>query len=139
MIKTITIDNKEVAIRCSALVPRLYRRATGRDLILDMNTLRTSYNQNLQARAELVVKCKEENREPTSEEAASVMLSVLDLTIFENLAWAVVYDADREHVPADPDEWLDTLEGTFEIYKVLPAIIEVWNESNQQTAVPAKK
>lgn len=128
MTKTIDIGGVEVTMRCSALVPRLYRRATGRDLMRDMAALRENYNKALRA-----------SITGTEEEKQANQLNALDLEIFENLAWAFCRDADPEHVPDNPDEWLDQFPGIFSIYSVFPAMVDLWNDTNRQTSVPAKK
>ena len=127
MKKTIQIGEVEVTMRCSALVPRLYRRATGRDLMRDMAALRESYNKALSAAIH-----------GTEEEKKMAQLSALDLEVFENLAWAFCRDADPS-VPDTPDEWLDQFPGVFSIYEVFPKMVDLWNESNRTTSVPAKK
>ena len=66
-------------------------------------------------------------------------VNVSDLEIFENLAWAFCRDADPEHVPDNPDEWLDQFPGIFSIYSVFPAMVDLWNDTNKQTSIPAKK
>lgn len=128
MTKTIKVGEIEVTMRCSALVPRLYRRATGRDLMRDMAALRENYNKALKAQIS-----------GTEEEKRLAQLSALDLEVFENLAWAFCRDADPQNVPNDPDEWLDQFPGIFSIYEVFPAMVDLWNDSNRTTSVPAKK
>ena len=128
MTKTIDIGGVEVTMRCSALVPRLYRRATGRDLMRDMAALRENYNNALRA-----------SMTGTEEEKQANQLNALDLEIFENLAWAFCRDADPEHVPDNPDEWLDQFPGIFSIYAVFPSMVDLWNDTNKQTSIPAKK
>jgi hypothetical protein len=74
----------------------------------------------------------------TEEEIQDAELSVLDLTIFENVAWLMIRHAG-EDVPDDPDEWLDTIDGVFSIYEVLPQILEMWEANLETTSVPRKK
>lgn len=128
MTKEIKAGEIVVKMRCSALVPRLYRRATNRDLMRDMAALRESYNKALKAQIN-----------GTEDEKRAAQLSALDLEVFENLAWAFCKDADRENVPDNPDEWLDAFPGIFSIYEVFPAMINLWNDSNATTSTPAKK
>ena len=130
MTKTIDIGGVEVTMRCSALVPRLYRRATGRDLMRDMAALRENYNKALRANMD---------KKLTEEERQAAQLSVVDLETFEDLAWAFSRDADPEHVPDNPDEWLDQFPGMFSIYAVFPSMVDLWNDTNKQTSIPAKK
>lgn len=128
MTREIKVGEISVKMRCSALVPRLYRRATNRDLMRDMATLRENYNNVLRT-----------YKSGTEEERKLASLSALDLEIFENLAWAFAYDADRESIPGTPDEWLDAFPGLFSIYEVFPEMIKLWNDSNATTSTPAKK
>lgn len=74
----------------------------------------------------------------TEEERQDAQLSVLDLTIFENVAWLMAKHADKS-VADDPDEWLDSLEGVFTIYEVLPQILELWSMNQATTSTPKKK
>jgi len=40
--------------------------------------------------------------------------------------------------PDDINEWLDQFE-TFDIYEILPEIMEMWKSENKQMSVPKKK
>lgn len=126
MEKTLNIDGKEVKMRASALIPRLYRFKFGRDIVKDMLTLKKAY-----------AKAKELPDDATEEERQDAQLSVLDLTIFENVAYIMAKHADPE-VPDQPDEWLDGFE-TFSIYEIMPEILELWNLNQQTTSIPKKK
>lgn len=127
MERTVEIDGKAVKLRASALIPRLYRFRFGRDLIADMNQLNRAYRkaQSLPANA-------------TEEERAEAQLSAADLTIFENVAYLMAKHAG-EPVPDSPDEWLDGMEGVFSVYRILPAILELWGENNHTTSTAKKK
>lgn len=127
MERTVIIDGKEVRMRASALIPRLYRYKFGRDMISDMRQLQKSFNK-LQTLPD----------EASDEERQDAQLSVLDLTIFENMAWLMIRNAG-EDIPDTPDEWLDTIEGVFSVYEILPVILELWNANNATTSVPRKK
>ena len=127
MERTVTVGGKEVRMRASALIPRLYRYKFGRDMISDMRQLQKSYTKALSL-----------PKNATEEEKQDAQMSVLDLTIFENVAWLMVRQADPS-VPADPDEWLDTIEGVFSVYEILPVILELWNANQATTSVPRKK
>ena len=74
----------------------------------------------------------------TEEEIKDAELSVLDLTIFENVAWLMIKNAG-EDIPATPDEWLDTIDGVFSVYEVLPQILEMWEANLATTSAPRKK
>lgn len=127
MEKSILIGGREVRMRASALIPRLYRFKFQRDIVVDMRQLQRSYAKAVAAK---------ENA--TDEEIKDAQLSILDLTIFENVAYLMCKQADK-NIPDSPEEWLDTIDGTFDIYEALPAILELWNLSQATTSTPAKK
>lgn len=124
MEKTIIVDGKPVRMRASALVPRLYRFKFGRDLIKDLNQIQKSYTN--------AVKAAEE-----AEEKQDAQLSVMDLTIFENLAYIMARHADNT-LPDTPDEWLECF-SMFSIYEVLPEILSLWEDSSATTSAVKKK
>lgn len=119
MTEKVTIGGKEYGMRASALVPRLYRASTGRDAISDM------------------AKLQEKLKKMTKGDAES--FAQIDLEIFENIAWAMCYAADKENTPDNVDDWLDSIEGVFSIYEALPQIFKIWDKGQQTTAIPAKK
>lgn len=127
MEKTISVGGKDVRMRASALIPRLYRYKFRRDMIADMRQLEKDFK-----------KATTLPENATEEEIQDAELSVLDLTIFENVAWLMIRHAG-EDVPDDPDEWLDTIDGVFSIYEVLPQILEMWEANLETTSVPRKK
>lgn len=127
MEKTISVGGKEVRMRATALIPRLYRFKFQRDMIRDMNMLRAAFK-----------KATNLPEDATEEEIEDAQLSALDLTIFENVAWLMIRHAG-EDIPDDPDEWLDSLDGLFPIYEVLPQILEMWEGNLATTSVPRKK
>lgn len=126
MEKILKIDGKDVKMRASALIPRLYRFKFGRDVMKDMMTLQKAYK-----------KVKELPEDATEEEKQEAQLSVLDLTIFENMAYIMAKHADRT-VPDTVEEWLDGYE-TFSIYDVFPTMLELWNLNQETTSIPKKK
>ena len=125
MDKIITIAGRQVGFRATALTPRLYRHRMGRDIIRDLNQLRRSFS-----------KAASLSKDATAEEREEAQLSMLDLEIFENIAWLMARQYDPT-VPDSPEEWLDEF-STFSIYQVLPKIIELWG-LNVQTDVESKK
>lgn len=127
MERTLNIGGAELRMRASALIPRLYRFKFGRDLIKDMSQLEKAYKKALSVK-----------EGATDEERRDAELSILDLTIFENVAWAMAKNADP-NVPDDPGEWLDSIDGIFSVYEVLPEIIELWTDGLNTTSIPAKK
>ena len=125
--RTIQIDGKDVRMRASALIPRLYRFKFGRDIIKDMAQLKKKYDAAMKLPPDA-----------TEEERELAQLSALDLTIFEDIAWLMIYHAG-EVVGQDPDEWLDSIEGVFSIYEIMPTVLELWGETQKTTSTPKKK
>lgn len=125
--KEVTICGRSVVLGASALLPKIYRINFGNDMLSDMNRLRKSFNA-VQALP----------KDATEEERQAVALGVIDLTIFEQTAWAMAYHAD-ETIPHDPDEWLESFDGVFSIYEIFPVILELWCLNQKTTSVPAKK
>lgn len=113
MDRLIEIDGKEVGFRATALTPRLYRHWTKRDILVDMQKLQRSM-------------------ERVNEDD----FSFRDLEIFEDLAWVMARQYDSE-VPDSPEKWLDTF-NTFQIYEILPDVLDLWAE-NQLTTSNSKK
>lgn len=126
MEKKVMIGGKEYRMRASALIPRLYRFKLGRDMVADMNQLTKSYQKILNS------------KNASEEEKRDAQFSVADLTIFENVAFMMVKHAG-EDIPDTPEEWLDSIEGVFSIYEILPDILSLWSANNAQTSVPGKK
>ena len=127
MEKTISVGGRDVRMRASALIPRLYRYKFGRDMIADMRKLEKDFK-----------KATNLPEDATEEEIKDAELSVLDLTIFENVTWLMIKNAG-EDIPATPDEWLDTIDGVFSVYEVLPQILEMWEANLATTSAPRKK
>ena len=126
MDKVITIGNKEVGFRATALTPRLYRHKIGRDIIQDFSRLEKAYR-----------KAAALPETATEEERREAQLSAFDLEIFENAAYIMARQYDPT-IPDLPDEWLDGFE-TFSIYEILPHILELWAINVATTAKPKKK
>lgn len=118
MEKIVKIGDREVKMRASALIPRLYRRELGRDMVSDMRKLQRAYQRVA--------------KDPDAQ------FDVLDLEIFENVAW-IMLKHGGEDVGNTPDEWLDSLDGVFSIYEALPAVLELWGANTATTASPKKE
>lgn len=117
MDKTVEIDGREVKFRATARTPRLYRMVIGRDMIQDMNKLMKAYEKKKQNDDEL---------------------DVIDLQIFEDVAYAMARHANPDIEQKTADEWLDTF-NVFSIYEVLPHILELWALNTKQTSTAKKK
>jgi hypothetical protein len=114
--KEIEIDGIPVKFKASAAIPRLYRNKFGRDIYRDLAKLQKAIDEN---------------------DAENSSLDNFSLDVFESLAWLSAWQADPQHVPDNPDEWLDQF-NTFSIYEILPQIIELWG-MNVEQQVEAKK
>ena len=123
MDKIITIDGREVGFRATALTPRLYRHKIGRDIIQDLNSLRKAYAKAATLPADA-----------TEDEKREAQLSVLDLEIFEDVAYIMARHHDPS-IPSTPEEWLEGF-GVFSIYEILPEILALWEAGQQTTSVP---
>lgn len=117
MDKIVTIDGKEIKFRATARTPRLYRVLIGRDMIQDMNKLMKAYER------------KKKNDDD---------LDIIDLQIFEDVAYAMARHANPDMEEKTADEWLDTFD-MFSIYEVLPHILELWAINTKQTSTSKKK
>lgn len=127
MERIITVGGKELRMRASALIPRLYRYKFQRDVVQDMSALRKAYKKALDLPADA-----------TEEEREEAQLSALDLTIFENIAWLMIRHAG-EDIPDNPDDWLDSIDGVFSVYEIMPVVIELWDQNQATTSAPRKK
>ena len=126
MEKVINIGVKDVKMRASALIPRMYRFKFGRDILRDMTSLKKAFKKR-----------NELPKDATDEQKEEAALSEMDLTIFENVAYIMAKHADQT-IPENPDEWLDGFE-MFSIYEVFPEILEMWELNNATTSKPKKK
>lgn len=125
MDKIITIAGRQVGFRATALTPRLYRHRMGRDIIRDLNQLRRSFSKAVSL-----------SKDATDEEREEAQLSMLDLEIFENIAWLMARQYDPT-VPDSPEEWLGGF-SMFSIYTIMPEILKLW-DANQLTTAKSKK
>lgn len=116
MLKTINIGDKEVKLKSSAAIPHLYRRKFNRDIFLDM------------ARMQKEMKVKEDG---TAE------VSTNSMEMFECLAYCFAKHADPD-IPEDPEEWLAQFE-LFDIYLVLPELVDLWSMEQASISKLKKK
>lgn len=136
---TITIDGREVGFRATALTPRLYRCKMGRDIIRDLNQLKSSYSGAVaaQSASQPGEDATEEERAAYEQACQEAQLSVMDLQIFEDVAYIMAKQYDAS-IPATSEEWLDGF-SMFSIYEVLPVILSLWGLGQATTSVPKKK
>ena len=116
MEKTVLIEGKEIKLKSSAALPRIYRFKFGRDLFSDFYKIQ---------------------KDAKKEDDQSVLPASL-MEIFENIAYLMAKHAD----PSQPDtieEWLEQFSNAFSVYKILPDVMEMWTEENKQTVTAKKK
>lgn len=130
MRKTIMIGGVECNFKSSAAVPRMYRMKFGRDIFVDLQHLKNQIDIQ-----ERLAKERKESGE-ASEAYFESSLPIESLEMFENIAFIMHKHGDKTQ-PSDIDEWLEQFE-TFDIYEVLPEILELWNVENLQTSSEKK-
>lgn len=127
IIKKITIDGKEVLFGASARTARLYRERYGRDAFYDFASLFSKVKKIMEERHAASV----------SELDLPTQLAVLDLQMFENLAYTMAKQATPS-IPDNEGEWLDEF-GVFDIFEIFPQLMELWDKNKQGMSVPKKK
>lgn len=130
MRKTIMIGGVECNFKSSAAVPRMYRMKFGRDIFVDLQHLKNQIDIQ-----ERLAKERKESGEVSDADFES-SLPIESLEMFENIAFIMHKHGDKTQ-PSDIDEWLEQFE-TFDIYEVLPEILELWNVENLQTSSEKK-
>lgn len=125
MEKTVHIDGKDIRLRSSAAIPRMYRMKFQRDIIQDMRLIQTEMR-------------RAEEAQKTPGRAGPSALPLSALTLFENVAYLMARHADPGGVPDSVDEWMEGFE-TFSIYTVFPVIQDLWNDNLLTLNVPKKK
>lgn len=111
MQKTLTLEGKRVRAVSSAVLPRLYRFHFGKDLIMEMEKLRKTYQED-----------------PGS----------VDFAPIENLTWLMLKEGG-EAVGESPEEWLRTVNDISAVYSLSAEIMDLWQASQATTSKPKKK
>lgn len=108
--RTIDIDGRQVNLKASAAVPRLYRDKFHRDIFSDFSDVG-----------------KEDS-------------TITENEFFENTAYIMAKHADQQTVPNDITEWLENFSFmSFAKITIKQAIMELWNDNITQTAESKKK
>ena len=136
MRKTIIIDGKECNFKSSAAIPRIYRMKFKRDIFKDLTQINKQVKAQEKLKKETKEKCENEGI-PFDESEFDSELPINSLEMFENIAYVMHKHGDPSQ-PNDIDEWLDQFH-IFDIYKILPEIVEMWEMENEQMSVPKKK
>lgn len=109
MEKIININGKDIRMKSTAGTFTRYRMTFKSDLLKDL--------VNLKERFEKVNNSENEQ------------FRILDLQMFEQIAWALAKTADNSILPIE--NWLDEFE-TFDIYKIMPEMMELLLDNMQQ-------
>lgn len=115
MKKIVNICGKKVALETNADLPRKYRQTFMRDIFVDVNRL-------VKLRIEEALK---------NEDLCEA------LTAFENIIYIMAKIAD-ESIPDTIDEWLKEFD-TFNMYELLPEVINLWQQENKTLVTPKKE
>lgn len=111
MKKTINIGGKEFPMECNALLPRIYRKEFGRDVMTEMRKMSERFQ-----------------KDPED----------IDTEVLENITWLMLKAAGND-VGESVDEWLATLDDVISVYMVMPEVIDLWVNSQKTTSKPKKK
>ena len=136
MRKTITINGTEYKFKSSAAIARIYRLKFGRDIFVDMQKIEKQIKIQQRLKDEMQKKCEKEGTEFDESEFESE-IPIESLEMFENIAFLMHKHGDTTQ-PDDINEWLDQFE-TFDIYEILPEIMDMWKAENKQMSVSKKK
>jgi len=111
MKKTIMLDGQEKTIESNALLPRIYRKEFGRDLISDMKRM-----------------AEQAKNDPND----------VSTEALENVTWLMLKAAGND-VGESVEEWLATLDDSFAVYYASGDVISLWLDSQKTTSKPKKK
>lgn len=127
MVKVIEIDGKQLTFKSSAAIPRIYRLKFKRDIFVDLSKIKKAVDAQKKLSKE---KSEDSGNEDAveNEEVLETSLPVETLEMFENIAFLMNRHGDPSQ-PNNIDDWLDQFQ-MFDIYKVLPEILDLWGEEN---------
>lgn len=112
MEKVITVGGKPVPFKATGSTVRKYRQEFARDLFVDIGMIDELRSSG----------------KPMTGEA---------LNCFENIAYIMAKQADP-NIESTPDAWLDNFE-MFNIYNILPQLLDLWQLNSITTAASKKK
>ena len=133
MTKEIAIGGKQYIFKSTAAIPRMYRLKFNRDIFVDMERLKNNIEASEQKQKEEQEKAEREGR--TYEKTSDIPIDSLEM--FENIAYLMNKHGDPSQ-PSDINEWLEQFD-TFNIYEILPELLELWNLNNKGMSVSKKK
>lgn len=108
--RTIDIDGRQVNLKASAAVPRLYREKFYRDIFTDFSDVGKGDS------------------------------AISENEFFENVAYIMAKHAEPQRVPNDITTWLENFSFmAFAKISVKQTIMEMWSDNTTQTAESKKK
>lgn len=113
MEKTVKIGEKEIKLKTSGALPRIYRMEFNRDIFRDINLLALI-------------------DDPDTVEAETT-------AVFENVAYAMAKHADPKGTPEDIIDWLGSFDDPSAIYDMMDDVIDLWNKEREEKASPKKE
>lgn len=136
MRKAIEIDGKICEFKSSAAIPRMYRIKFGRDIFVDMQKIKKQVDVQKRLKEDLKKQAEKEGKEFDESQFESG-LTIDSLEMFENIAFLMHKHGDPTQ-PKEIEDWLEQFE-TFDIYAILPEILDMWKMENRQTSKPKKE
>ena len=136
MKKDIEINGITCHFKSSAAIPRIYRIKFRRDIFVDMAKIQKNLDANEKLRNEMREQAKKKGEEFDETQFES-QIPIDSLEMFENIAYLMHKHGDSSQ-PDNIDDWLDQFE-TFNIYEILPAIVEMWGIEREQMSSAKKK
>lgn len=135
MEKVVEIDGKPVKLRCTAVLPRLYRAKFGRDFFGDIAAIG---NANEQEKADEQDKADEKPKRRKKKKRGASAAS-RTVTFIENLAYLMAFSGDPNNVPASIEEWLDSFDDPNAVLSVADEVLALYQLNNRTTSAPKKK
>ena len=136
MKKDIEINGITCHFKSSAAIPRIYRIKFRRDIFVDMAKTQKNLDTNEKLKNEMREQAKKKGEEFDETQFES-QIPIDSLEMFENIAYLMHKHGDPSQ-PDNIDDWLDQFE-TFNIYEILPTIVEMWGIEREQMSSAKKK
>ena len=111
MKRKVEIDGRTLTLENNALLPRRYRHAFGRDIVVDMQAMVQAYK-----------------KDPSS----------VNMEVLEDVTWLMLKEAG-EPVGENPEQWLAGIDDVFAVYTAAETVLGLWIEGRKTTSVPKKK
>ena len=131
MEKIVEIDGKPVKLRCTAVLPRLYRATFGRDFFGDITAISKASEADSADKNDDSPKRRKRRKkaDPTSR----------TVTFIENLAFLMARSGDPEHTPPNITEWLDSFDDPNAVLSIADEVLGLYQSNNRTTVNPKKK